>query len=440
LETKPLAWAPNSSKGKDERSQQPSLQQGEFSRLQPSDRFGDDIPVKNKGTLRIALQNIGGFPMKSNDIKEDYIRHGLNNWDIDIFGLVETNIDWRLQSEESKLWSRTCEWWEHLHISFSHNTTSPPVEDKQFGGTAIFTINDIAHRVSEKGKDNYNLGRWSWTRFRGKDHHILTIITAYRPNPPLAGVMGVYVQHAKFFNTINHPTCPREAFLIDLKEEITKFQESGDHIILMLDGNEDMRKGPLSNILSTLRLREVILQHHGCRAPSTYRRNNKDIPIDGIWASHSLEIKVGGYLAFNELITGCDHRALWIDIDYQNAFGYAGNSPIIRPSARRLNNRNPHIRNNFNSRRKGYANKSNLAHRIATLENSINGELSWDQIVEYETIDNLRRDHIRRAGKRCRKFRKGNVPYSPTLQEARNKVKGWSLLLRFKKGLIKLIN
>jgi hypothetical protein len=50
--------------------------------------------------LHIALQNIGGFPTKHNDIKEDYIRHGLNNWDIDIFGLVETNLDWPLQSEE----------------------------------------------------------------------------------------------------------------------------------------------------------------------------------------------------------------------------------------------------------------------------------------------------------------------------------------------------
>jgi hypothetical protein len=354
-----LAQVPNSSTGKNNRSQQPSLNFNESNRLQTSDRFGDNISVKNKKTLRIALQNIGGFPTKSNDIKEDYIRSGLNNWDIDIFGLVETNLDWCLQSEDNKLWSRTRDWWEHLHIAYAHNTTFPPIEEKQFGGTAIFTINEIAHRVIDKGKDNSNLGRWSWTKLRGKNQVSLTIISAYHPNPPSAGVMGVYAQQAKYFNSIDCTTCPRDAFLTDLKEEIIKFQESGDKIIIMLDGNKDMRKGSLSQILSSLQLGEVILQRHGNRAPSTYRMNTKEVPIDGIWASYSLNITAGGYLAFDELITGCNHSTLWIDIPYQDAFGHEDKSMVIRPSAQQLNNRNPNIRENFNLRRKEYANKSN---------------------------------------------------------------------------------
>jgi uncharacterized sporulation protein YeaH/YhbH (DUF444 family) len=35
---------------------------------------------------------------------------------------------------------------------------------QQFGGTAIFTINDTSHRVLEKGFDSSNLGRWTWTK------------------------------------------------------------------------------------------------------------------------------------------------------------------------------------------------------------------------------------------------------------------------------------
>jgi hypothetical protein len=103
---------------------------------------------------------------------------------------VETNLDWRLQSEDNKLWSRTKEWWEHLHISFAHNTTFTPVEEKQFGGAAIFTVNDIAHRVIAKGRDITNLSRWSWTKLQGKGNHTLTIIAAYRPNPPSADPSG----------------------------------------------------------------------------------------------------------------------------------------------------------------------------------------------------------------------------------------------------------
>jgi hypothetical protein len=119
--------------------------------------------------------------------------------------------------------------------------------------------------------------------------------------------MEVYAQHTKFFNSINHDICPREAFLTDLKQEITLFQEAGCHIIVMLNGNEDMHRGLLSQTFNTLQLREVILQRQENRAPSTYRRNNNEVPIDGIRASLGIEIKTGGYFAFDKVITGTDH-------------------------------------------------------------------------------------------------------------------------------------
>jgi hypothetical protein len=81
--------------------------------------------------------------------------------------------------EDTKLWGHTREWWEHLHISYANNTTFPPVSEKQFGGTAIFSLNDTAHRVFGKGYDDTLLGRWSWTTFRGKNNHLLTVIAAY---------------------------------------------------------------------------------------------------------------------------------------------------------------------------------------------------------------------------------------------------------------------
>jgi hypothetical protein len=187
----------------------------------------------------------------------------------------------------------------------------------------------------------------------------LTIISAYHPNPPSAGVMGVYAQHCKYFNSINRDICPREAFIIDLTEEITKFKATGDHLVVMLDGNEDMRRGDIHRHFTNLQLREVILQKHGMQAPSTYRRNTKDIPIDGIWATYSLDITAGGYFAFDEVVVGMDHRTLWIDISYNSAFGYESTAPMGKPSACRLNNQNPRIRNNFNQQHKDYAKKAN---------------------------------------------------------------------------------
>jgi hypothetical protein len=77
-----------------------SLQTCDSIRLQHTFRYGDDILIKQKNTLRVAFQNIGGFPSNKKDLKEDYIRIGLS-------------LDWRLIPEEDKLWGRTREWWEH---------------------------------------------------------------------------------------------------------------------------------------------------------------------------------------------------------------------------------------------------------------------------------------------------------------------------------------
>jgi hypothetical protein len=210
-----LALVPEFRTRKGDRSLHLSLHNNNNTRLQTPYRFGDNIPIKKK-TLRLAFQNIGGFPTKPTDIKEDYIKSGLSTWDVDIFGIAEINLDWRIINEDHKLWSRTREWWESLHISYSNNITFPPITEKQFGGTAIFTINDISHRVIAKGKDESQLGRWSWTALRGKQGQTLTIISAYRPNPPSAGVMGVYTQHTKYFNSINRD-------IICKKKEATLF-------------------------------------------------------------------------------------------------------------------------------------------------------------------------------------------------------------------------
>jgi hypothetical protein len=247
--------------------------------------------------------------------------------------------------------------------------------------------------------------------------------------------MGVYAQQAKYFNSIGRDICPRQAFIVDLKHVLSLLMEAGHHVILTLESNEDIRRGPVSQALQDLQLREVILEQHGQNAPSTYRRNTNEVPIDGIWATKGIEIKKAGYFAFDEVISGTDHRTIWMDISYTTAFGHDSCAPIIRPNARRLNNKNPNVRDNFNTIRKKYASKYCLLERIILLEESLQDKITDDQIKEYEALDKLRRTHLRIAENQCRKLRKGNVHYSDVIQDARNKIEAWSLLLRFHKGL-----
>jgi hypothetical protein len=91
--------------------------------------------------------------LKRNKFKDDIIRTGITTYEFDIFGFAETNTDWRLLPEQHKLYFRTKEWWESVHISYGHNCTNKPTTPHQWGGTALFIIDKSAHRVGGKGAD-----------------------------------------------------------------------------------------------------------------------------------------------------------------------------------------------------------------------------------------------------------------------------------------------
>jgi hypothetical protein len=72
------AMVPETIIGKDDGSLHLSPNLSQTHRLPPTNRFGDNITIKGKNTLRIAFQNIGGFPSQRSDIKDDHIRIGLS--------------------------------------------------------------------------------------------------------------------------------------------------------------------------------------------------------------------------------------------------------------------------------------------------------------------------------------------------------------------------
>ncbi len=322
------------------------------------DIFGDSIKIKKPNILRIGFQNIGGFPLIRNKHKDDIIRCGSTKWDFDLFGVAETNVDWRLVREEDQLYFRTKEWWESSHLSLSYNCSGAPITPHQYGGTALFSLDKASHRVIDKGADTTKLGRWSWTRYRGRNNQTLRVIVGYHPNPP-GGPFIVYAQHRTFFNSKGSDICPRLAFLQDLCAAINEFKETGDNIILLLDGNTDMKRSDLQKVLESCQLREVILEKHGVHGPSTYRRNNTNTPIDGIWATPGIVIQEGGYFEYDPVFINTDHRCLWIYISFISAFGH--NMPhIIRPSARRLHCRDPRLVKNYVDRLENFILQNNL--------------------------------------------------------------------------------
>lgn len=297
----------------------------------------------------------------------------------------------------------------------------------------MFSLNKTSHRVVRKGQDKSGLGRWSWVKYRGKDNITFRVITAYRPNDS-KGPLTVFAQHKLFFQNKDDDRCPRQAFLEDLCLEIEEYKQEGDSMLLMLDGNDDMRRGALHRSLSACQLRECILEKHGNKAVNTYRRNTRNVPIDGIWVSPNIEIKAGGYFAFDDVFQGTDHRTLWVDITYNIAFGH-NMAPLVKPLARRLQCKDPRTVANYICKYEEIIKKHQLISRALALEEQSKQHFNLDLQKEYEEIDLIRYNAMAEAERKCRKLRMGNVDFSPTIQLAMRQIRAWSLLIKKKKGL-----
>jgi hypothetical protein len=359
------------------------------------------------------------------------LRKGINVYNFDVFGVAETNVDWRLLGEQDRLYMRTKEWWETCHLNFTHNRVSPPLDKRQWGGSALFSLNQVAHRVVDKGWDPTNMGRWCWTKFRGRNNHCLRIFSAYCPNPP-SGQGSVAALQRTVMLARQDFRDPRTAFIQDLDKEVSEVIKKGELVIIMLDGNSDMQNSPLATMLSNLKFREVILYRHGLGV-STFRRNNSATPIDGIWASAGISVIKGRYLDYDKVVPGADHKCLWIDISFQQAFGH--NMPAInRPQTRRLHCKDPRIVTNYHRTYNRLAENSNLLSKVNDLMMKATYPLQRHLQQEYERLDQIRCQITAEAEKKCRKLRKGQVAFSPALQQAMRTTKVYTLLHRKAEG------
>ena len=77
-------------------------------------------------------------------------------------------------------------------------------------------------------------------------------------------------------------------------------------------------------MLQTLGLIDVHhSQHPHLPTTATCNKNNQDIPVDGIWASPSIDVIAAGYYGFGELVMGkTDHRMIWADFSFESVFGF----------------------------------------------------------------------------------------------------------------------
>lgn len=220
---------------------------------------------------------------------------------------------------------------------------------------------------------------------------------------------------------------------MDLVEQLKVFIEAGDHLILLIDGNSNMKNSDLRTALEEIHMKEAILQKHGLLGPATHKRNSTSSPIDGIWTTPGIAIERGGYFAYDEVVMNTDHQCLWIDVPFSSVFGH-DLPPAKRRTARRLHCKDPRLVENFIKLYHQFADPLQLFERVNQLDLHAKTLPRSQVIAEYEELDLLQCQATAFAEAKCRKLRTGQVAFSPEINEARSLIRAWSLLVNKSKG------
>ena len=101
-----------------------------------------------------------------------------------------------------------------------------------------------------------------------------------------------------------------------------------------MDANEDVRARKISRLFQALSppLKEPIFQMHGRSGPETCNKNERRVPIDGLFVSPGIEPFQGGYTSYGQVVDS-DHRALWIDVPFTSFLGFNPPDEPKRPPA-----------------------------------------------------------------------------------------------------------
>jgi hypothetical protein len=350
----------------------------------------------------------------------------------DIIAINETNKNWRHISHEQRPWRTLSGVWQSSHMHFNYNTIDMTSDKSQPGGTGIISTGTNAHRIMGQGKDTTGLGRWSWTKYRGKEGLSFVVVSVYRPVVNSSGESpnSTWNQHKRYFSNIGRDVNPREQILTDLARPLREWYRDGTQIAVSMDANEFIGSPTLTAFFRQFELQEAILSLHPTqKAPAT--RCPGSITIDGMWISRSLQVTKAGYSKICD--SYFDHRSGWVDISSSSAFGYNA-PPLCAFQMRKLKTEDPTVVKQYNKVLQEQLQIHRIESKLYKLKCTIQEgkDLDATQAKELEVIDKKRIESMIHAESKCRKLKTGAVPWSLEYQDIKNRLSMWECIFRIK--------
>ena len=169
------------------------------------------------------------------------------------------------------------------------------------------------------------LGRWTYQSFAGKQHRLVTVITAYQVCHKSIRKAGAYTatsQQESLLRQSGRMETPRRAFWKDLHVLLKRFWDDRHQIILVGDFNKVLGLEPsgIAFLCSKFDLIDVFQHHHGTDEVRTYAWGSNCLDYCVASRSSADAIVKCGYEPFCHRLYS-NHRAFFIDFESKALFG-----------------------------------------------------------------------------------------------------------------------
>ena len=391
---------------------------------------------KGEGTIRLIYENANGINNRlSNNDKVEKAREIHDDLEVDVVAYNEHRLNMKHKSNVNGF-NQLFRGGESTIQSVVAHNVHENISKVQEGGTCLMMFGPLTSSLDHgaEKKDPSGLGRWSVMTVQGEGFKT-RIVCGYNPcynkNPNSSTT---YQQHRRYLiNKKKDLTCPRTKFRDDLIDQLSKWREAGDKLIVCLDANENIYSKSIGKALTNLEglaMKEVVGTFTGRRVGPTYFRGST--PIDGIWATSDISISNACIMPTGYGIG--DHRLFIIDFNTTDIIGF--NPPtVVRPTARRLITKLPGVATKYIDALKKQIHIHRLIERAGHLERSNVSEERY--IAGLIRLDEELTQYMRYAEKKCRKIKSGRIPFSPEASMWIKRTQVYRSLLKYHAGKIR---
>ena len=390
---------------------------------------------KGEGITRLIYENVNGLNNRmSNNGKLDCARELINKLEVDIVAYNEhrLNMAHKLNINGFNQLFKGGE--AEVRSVVSHNVHKN-IGRVQEGGTSVMMFGTITDHIlgDEPTKDESGLGRWSVMTIAGGG--IKTrVICGYNPcynKKPDNGT--TYQQHRRYFRSRNVDRCPRTLFKENLIEQLKKWREPGDRLVVCMDVNEHIYNKSIGKELTDsdgLAMREVVGDFTQQPIGSTFFQGSK--PIDGVWATS--DISVSNAMVMPSGYGIGDHRLFVINMATKDLVGEFP-PKVLRPVSRRLNTKLPGVANLYAELLEDQIiwhrliERTGEAHRKSRSRQGLQRRLN--------ALDKELGCYMKYAEKNCHRIKSGRIPFSPEAALWIQRTQVYRSLLRFHSGHIR---